>query len=291
MKQKNTALLYTHIAVFFFGLSGVIAKDISQSALIVVAGRVFFASVILLIIALIRRTSLKIASKKDLIPILLMGIILAAHWGLFFWSVKISSVAIGLLTVSTFPIFAAILEPIFFHEKLHFRSVIASIIALIGIGLVVPEFSLSSEGFTGVLAGTGAGFLFAVLSLINRNYINKYPGITLAFYQDLIALVVLLPFVVILQPSISMPDILKLAFLGVFCTGLAHTLFIISLKNLKATTAGIVTMLEPVYGVLLAIPIFGEIPNLKTILGGIVILSVAIYITKFSEKYPITNNQ
>ena len=291
MRHKNNALLYTHIAVFFFGLSGVIAKDISQNALVVVAGRVFFASVILLIIALTRRTSLKIASRKDIILILLMGIILAAHWWLFFWSVKISSVAIGLLTVSTFPIFAAILEPIFFQEKLQFKFIIASIISLVGIGLVVPEFSLSSEGFRGALAGTGAGFLFAVLSLINRNYVNKYPGITLAFYQDLIALIVLLPFIIMLKPSVSMPDILKLAFLGIFCTGLAHTLFIISLKNLKAATAGIISMLEPVYGVLLAIPLFGEIPNLKTILGGAIILAVAIYITKFSDKYPISNSQ
>lgn len=283
MKNRNISLLYTHIAVFFFGLAGVIAKDISQNALVVVAGRVFFATLILLIIALFRRTSLKITSKKDLLPILFMGIILATHWFLFFWSVKISSVAIGLLTVSTFPIFAAILEPIFFHEKLQIRFIIASIVALGGIALVVPEFSLSSDGFTGALAGTGAGFLFAVLSLINRNYINKYPGITLAFYQDFIALLVLLPFIVLLKPSVTMPDILKLAFLGIFCTGIAHTLFIISLKNLKATTAGIVTMLEPVYGVLLAIPVFGEIPDLRTILGGIIILSVAIYITKFSH--------
>lgn len=274
--MKERPLLHAHIAVFFFGLAGIVARSIPLDAITVVAGRVFFASLSLLVIILLRRHSFRIHSFKHFLFFSLSGIILAAHWGLFFYSVKISSIAIGLLTVSTFPIFAAILEPIFFKEKFKPTTLILGLIALGGIVLVIPDFTPGNNALTGAIAGTAAGLLFAFLSLINRRFVSEYKGTVLAFYQDLFAFVVLLPFVFVIRPEFSLPDIAWLAFLGVFCTGIAHTLFIISLRKLKTATAGILTMLEPVYGILIAIPLFGEIPDLKTVVGGVIILLVAI---------------
>ena len=278
---KERSLLYAHIAVFFFGLAGIIARSIPQPSITVVAGRVFFAALSLLIIIAIRKQSLRIHSRNDLLFFLLSGIILAAHWGFFFWSVKISSIAIGLLTVSTFPVFAAVLEPLFFREPFRPKALIASVVALAGIVLIIPDFTPGSDGLTGALAGTFAGLLFAFLSLINRKYVGRYAGTVLAFYQDGIAFIVLLPFVIALKPQITPVEWGGLAFLGVFCTGIAHTLFIISLKKLKTATAGVLTMLEPVYGVLIAIPLFHEIPDMKTIAGGTVILAIAIITGKY----------
>ncbi len=274
--MKDRPLLYAHVAVFFFGLAGIIARSVPLDAITIVAGRVFFASLSLFLIILLRRQSFRIRSLNHLSFFFLSGMILAAHWALFFWSVKISSIAIGLLTVSTFPIFASVLEPLFFREPFKIRSLLAAFIAMGGIILVIPDFTPGNNALTGALAGTGAGFLFAVLSLINRRFVKEYPGTVLAFYQDSFAFIVLLPFVLFLKPTFTIPDILWLSFLGIFCTGVAHTLFIISLKRLKTATAGILTMLEPVYGILIAIPLFGEIPDVKTVAGGIIILSIAI---------------
>lgn len=287
--MKERPLLYAHIAVFFFGLAGIIARSVPLDAITVVAGRVFFAALSLLVIILLRRQSFRIHSLRHFLFFSLSGIILAAHWGLFFWSVKISSIAIGLLTVSTFPIFAAILEPIFFKEKFKPKTLIFGLIALGGIVLVIPDFTPGNNALTGALAGTAAGLLFAFLSLINRKFVREYPGTVLAFYQDLFAFVVLLPFVLTIKPVFTLPNIAWLAFLGVFCTGIAHTLFIISLKKLKTATAGILTMLEPVYGILIAIPLFGEIPDLKTVLGGVTILLVAIISSRKNEDAAVSH--
>ncbi|MDD3961669.1 MAG: DMT family transporter [Bacteroidales bacterium] len=279
MANPVRPLLNAHIAVFFFGLAGVVARKIPQQAVIIVAGRVLFASLSLLIILLLRKQSLRILSRKHIFPFLLTGVLLAAHWGLFFWSVKISSIAIGLLTVSTFPVFAAVLEPLFFREPFTWRQLGASFVALVGVVLIIPDFTPGNAALTGALAGTAAGFLFALLSLLNRKYVVLYPGTVLAFYQDTIAFIVLLPFVLVVAPTFSGFDIAALAFLGIFCTGIAHTLFITSLKSLKTATAGILTLLEPVYGVLIAIPLYGEIPGVRTLSGGAVILAITLYIS------------
>jgi drug/metabolite transporter (DMT)-like permease len=49
------------------------------------------------------------------------------------------------------------------------------------------------------------------------------------------------------------------------------------MTRLKAQLASIIASLEPVYGIVLAILLLGEFPNLRTLLGGMVILSAVIY--------------
>jgi len=68
-----------------------------------------------------------------------------------------------------------------------------------------------------------------------------------------------------------------LLLLGVVFTAVSHTLFIDGLKKVKAQTASIVASLEPVYGIVLGIVFFVEIPDLRTIIGGFVIISAVVY--------------
>ena len=67
--------------------------------------------------------------------------------------------------------------------------------------------------------------------------------------------------------------------MGIVFTGIAHTLFINSLKNIKTQTAGIISSLEPLYGILLSIFFLNEIPSIKEIVGGIIILGTVFYST------------
>ncbi|MBX2874134.1 MAG: DMT family transporter, partial [Saprospiraceae bacterium] len=115
---KRKDLVQIHIAVFLFGLAGLFGKLVDQPALIIVLGRVFFGAIALFILYGYRRQSIRLKQQKDYLWFALFGLILAVHWLTFFHSIKISSVAIGLLTYSTFPIFTAFLEPYFFKEKL-----------------------------------------------------------------------------------------------------------------------------------------------------------------------------
>ena len=68
-------------------------------------------------------------------------------------------------------------------------------------------------------------------------------------------------------------DWLWIALLGLFCTGLAHGLFVASLQVLKARVASLFFALEPVYGILFAWFLFAEQPTLSMLFGGLLIVS------------------
>lgn len=73
-------------------------------------------------------------------------------------------------------------------------------------------------------------------------------------------------------------DWLWIGLLGVFCTGVAHSLFVASLAVIKARTAAVVFALEPVYGITMAWLLFNENPTLRMLLGGALII-VAIMVS------------
>lgn len=273
--RKN--LLQIHTAVLLFGLAGLFGKWMVQPAVIIVLGRVFFATLFLTAVLLWQKQSIRLHARRDGLVLLLMGVILAAHWVSFFQSIQVSTVAIGLLTVSTFPLFVTFLEPAFFHEPLHRRHVALALITLGGVALVIPNFDLSNNLTQGALWGIFSGFTFAILSLLNRRYVARYPSQVMAWYQDGTAVLVLLPFYFLLRPTFTAQDVGLLLLLGVLFTAVAHVLFISGLATVKAQTASIIASLEPVYGIFMAALFLDEIPSTRTLLGGAIILATTLY--------------
>lgn len=282
MKNHLKPLLEIHFAVFLFGLSGLIGKLITLPPLLIVFGRTVFAAVTLaIILQFTGKFHFKI-SKKHFLLISLTGVLLAFHWFSFFYSIQISTVAIGLLTFSSFPLFVTFLEPLFFKEPLKFQDVLLAIIVIVGLILVVPAFSLSNKMTQGVFWGIISGFTFALLSLFNRSFTKQLPSIQITFIQNSAAALCLLPSIFLLDFKIQQLDYILIPILGIFCTALSFNLYVKSLKSLKAKSIGIIMCLEPLYGIVLAILLLQEIPSGRTILGGIIILS-AVTIESFLQ--------
>ncbi|WP_308008528.1 DMT family transporter [uncultured Fusobacterium sp.] len=279
MGNKKSSLIQLHIAVFLFGVSGLFGKFLTQPSIIIVLGRVFFSSIFLYIGLTITKENLKLKSRKDILIIAFMGVILAIHWCTFFQGIKFSTVAIGLLTFSTFPVFVTFMEPFFFEEKLKKEDIILAFITFAGVTFVIPDFHMGNEMTIGVIYGILSSLSYAVLSLLNRKYVKEYKGVVIAFYEQLVSLAVLLPFFFIMEPVLTKKDIFLLLLLGTVFTGITHTLFINSLKDIKTQTAGIVSSLEPLYGILLSIFLLNEILSIKEIIGGTIILGTVFYST------------
>lgn len=279
MDNKKSSLIQLHIAVFLFGVSGLFGKFLTQPSIIIVLGRVFFSSIFLYMGLIITKENLKLKSRKDMLIIAFMGLILAIHWCTFFQGIKLSTVAIGLLTFSTFPIFVTFMEPFFFGEKLKKEDIILAFITFAGVMFVIPDFHMENEMTVGVMYGILSSLSYAVLSLLNRKYIKEYKGVVIAFYEQLVSLTVLLPFFFIMEPVFTRKDIFLLLLLGTVFTGITHTLFINSLKDIKTQTAGIISSLEPLYGIILSIFLLNEMPSVKEIIGGLLILGTVFYST------------
>ncbi|NQY08079.1 MAG: EamA family transporter [Flavobacteriales bacterium] len=277
MNDKTKSLILIHVSVFLFGLSGIFGKLLDLNPIIIVLGRVGFATIFLAALLSIFKESIKLNRKKDYFILALSGIILAVHWITFFKSIQMSTVTIGILTYSIFPMFTTFLEPIFFKKTLKLANVILAFITMLGVALVIPSFEIDSNTTQGALWGVSSGLSFSILMLLNKKYAKSYSSLVITFYQDFWATVVLIPFLFILNPSIQQSDMLYLILLGIVFTALAHTFFIKGLANIDAQKASIIASLEPVYGILFAVFLINEVPSLRTILGGVIIILVAGY--------------
>jgi drug/metabolite transporter (DMT)-like permease len=276
-------MIKIHLAVFLFGFAGLFGKFLSCSPFIIVLGRTFFASIALLVYAkAFSRTQLAAFDKTSFVFLILQGILLACHWVTFFLAIQLSSVAVGLVTFASFPLFVTFMEPLFFKESLKIRDIATALAVFAGILLVVPDMDISNNVTLGAFYGILSGLTFAVLALVNRKNARAWDPIAVAFYQNLFAALFLMlpvlvfPVQVLEQGALDPGDLPLLILLGVVFTAMAHTFFIQSLTKIRAQTASIIAGLEPVYGILLAFFLLNEIPELRTLAGGVVIIGATI---------------
>ena len=274
------SLVAIHLAVILFGFSGLFGKFLTCSALMIVFGRTSFAAMALLPLVLVSSagTAKLRLTRKRVGVYMLLGVLLAVHWCAFSLSIPLSTVALWLPSFSTFPLFVTLLEPFFFKQRVKRRDVIMALIVFAGLVLVLPSFDFSQKPVQGAAWGIFSGLTFALLAIFNKKNLVLEPPVRLAFFQNLFAAAAILPVFALIPQTIPAPDqILLLAILGIVFTALAHTLFISSLTNLRAATVSIITCLEPLYGIILAVILLGEIPNLRMIIGGTIILSATLF--------------
>ena len=279
--MKNANLLSIHLAILLVGFSALFARLIPQNAMTITFGRVFFSSLFLGLFLLLKKQKTKIQDKKDLRLLMFTGIVLAMHWSSFIFSMQIASIAIGTLAFSTFPLFVAFLEPLFFKEPLEIKNIFFACLTLIGIGIIAfYAFAEGTPYLLGVFFGLFAGLSYAVATLLNRRFVSRYETPVILFYQQGCAALVLFPVVLFLRPTLQMMDVGALLIYGVIFTALSQTLFIRGLRTVSAATASIITSLEPVYAILFSIFLLSEFPRRHEIVGGIIIITVASFVTR-----------
>ncbi len=278
MEQNNRKnILYLHIAVMLFSISGVVGQFVEIPSVLVAMGRVVCSSIILFVIAKVKKSSLALDSKRDYLLIIGAGMVLAAHWTTFFQSIQVSTVAIGTITFSTFPLFLTFIEPIVFHEKLKLKSVVSAVILLIGVLITIPEFSMENQVTIGIIWGMISSFTYAIITLANRYFSKKYEGRIVCLYEQGTAAIVLLPAAFLVDATWRAQDIAGVAIIGCVCTAFAYSLYVSAQKGVRAQTAGIISGMETVYGILYALILLREVPSVRELVGGAVILGVALF--------------
>ena len=282
----RTALGALHIGALMFGLTGVFGKLAAASASIIVFGRAAFAVLALLCFtALAKRSAWYRLTLRDARSLLLSGVLLAGHCISLFVSVKIAGVAIATLGFASFPAFTVILEGLIFRERIRPNEIVLVALVSIGLILVTPSFDLASQATEGLLWAVASGLLFSLLSLNNRANSGRMPAVQAAMWQNAVVALCLLPFAGPGLSEVRPLDWLWIGLLGVFCTGVAHSLFVASLAVIKARTAAVVFAMEPVYGITLAWLLFHETPSLRMLLGGVLII-VAIVVSSRMRSGP-----
>ncbi|MFT7036386.1 MAG: drug/metabolite transporter (DMT)-like permease [Cyclobacteriaceae bacterium] len=276
---------HLHFLVLIWGITAVLGKLISIPAMEVVFYRTFFAFIVLYFIVKFRKSPLAIG-KRNFYAIFGTGSIIASHWILFFLAARVSNVSICLAGMATTSIWTSILEPIMLKRKIKMYEPILGLIALVGISVV---FRSVIDQYIGFLIAVFSAMLSSIFTIINGQLVKKSDHYVISFYQMLGACICTLIFMLIysygisgnsIQWDMTQSDLIYLSVLSLICTVYAYSASIKLMHKLSAFAINLTINLEPVYGIILAVLIFGNSEYMGTSFywGTLIILiSVLLY--------------
>ena len=264
------------IATLLISTSGVLGRYIDLPTPVIIWFRCALGAFFIFIYCNFKKFSFNIKSKRDVPSIVLSSLLLGIHWITYFYALKLSNVALGMLSLFTFPVITALLEPLFLKIKLDRIHIVLGIMVLVGIYILAPEFNLESTHIKGIAVGVFSALCYALRNLILKRHIGKYNGSVLMLHQIFILSIVLLP-VMFLMNTVNVPSQLPyILLLSLFTTAIGHSIFIHSLNYFSVSTASIINSIQPILGIIMAFIFLNEIPHWNTLIGGSIILSTVI---------------
>ena len=263
----NRAYIELHTAVLLYGFTAILGKLITIDAVPLVWWRVLITAVSLLLFLSVRKGFLEVPRHLKL-QFIASGGLLAAHWILFFLSVKLANVSVALVAFSTTTFFTALTEPFIVGGRIQKYEVLLGLLIVPAMILIVNKLDLSLH--LGLWVGLVSSILIAIFTSITKRMITKARPLQITFFQmsgALFFITVILPFLpgdITHTLNVRGMDILYLLLLALICTTLAFVLTIRSLRELSAFASNLTISLEPIYGIVLAIIIFKEHETLPT---------------------------
>lgn len=276
--------LKLHLLVFLWGFTAILGKLVTIPAVEMVFYRTLLAAIGMGIVIVILRGSFKV-SNSDLIKLFLTGAIVAAHWLTFFISGRISNPSTSLVGFATCSLWAAFIEPMAKKNKIQAVEVGLGLVVIIGLYII---FTFDFQYPMGLLLGILSGLTCAMFAVINSQLVTRVNSLTITFYEMIGACATVVIFFPIyttyfapdgqlhLNPSLS--DWMWIAVLSLVCTVYAYAVAINLTKKLSVFFIQLTLNLEPVYGIILALIVFGqqEVMSWNFYLGTVVILGAVI---------------
>ncbi|MGB3144105.1 MAG: DMT family transporter, partial [Maribacter sp.] len=130
-------LLEINLAMFFIATSGALGRYVQLPVPVTIGVRAILAFVLLYIFCYWRGISLKI-KRTDFPLIIVSGILMGAHWITYFYALQLSTVAIGMLSLFTYPVITAFLEPILLKTKFQRIHILLALLVLTGMYFLSP---------------------------------------------------------------------------------------------------------------------------------------------------------
>jgi drug/metabolite transporter (DMT)-like permease len=277
MNESSKSLMLINLSTVLMGIISIFPKIIILPPKDIIFFRSVFAALVLILYIGISGKSLRLSNRNEYGLMAVMGVLLATHWVSFFYSIQVSTVAIGIISFFTYPVMTAILEPLFLNKSIRLPDIVITLIVSIGVLFIIPEFSFQSKSIAGILFGLLSAFLYALRNVLQKKYLVSRSGTIVMFYQILVVAISLFFFLTPSSIQVSGKSLVWLTVLGVLLTALPHTLYIKSLMTLKATTVSVINSLQPVYAVIFAMMILQERPAARTLIGGSIIFLASLY--------------
>lgn len=276
-------LLEINLAMLFISTSGALGRYVQLPVPVAIGARAILAFIALFLYCKWKGFGLKI-DKKDTGVILLSGLLMGIHWIAYFYALKLSNVAIGMLSIFTYPVITALLEPVLLKTKFQLVHILLAVLVLTGMYFLSPTLNFEDSYTIAIGFGVFSALAYALRNILLKKKVSKYNGSMLMTYQTAIVGVLLFPFLFTVTSEAIVAQWHVLVALAILTTAIGHTLFLMTFKHFNITTVSILSSIQPVYGIIIGAIFLSEIPRGTTIIGGILILSSVVIESIRSKK-------
>jgi drug/metabolite transporter (DMT)-like permease len=274
--HKIIPYLFIAIATILIGMSGPVAKMMDLYPPFVIWARCVIGFIALAVINFFttgKLSSLPLLNKG----ILITGFLMCFHWVLYFYSISLSTVAVAIVAVFTYPLQSILFEFFLTKKPVDKAYLFISFIVLAGVYLLSPGFSLKNSQTIGLLLGLLSGGMLATRNIMSRNLMEKYSPNIVHVSQVLISGILLLPFALSETYDQIKINFIPLASLGIFTTAVGHLLLMKSLQHFSATEVGLLNGAQPVAAIVIAFFLVREVPSPQVFAGATIILTAVMY--------------
>ncbi|HDX9532698.1 TPA: DMT family transporter [Bacillus thuringiensis] len=205
-----------------------------------------------------------------------------------FIGTKLSDAHTGSLVTSATPAFMVIFAALILKEKLTARRLLSTIIATIGVIIVIGWDIEIGSYFIGTIILVGAAITWALLSIYVKIASIQFSSLVITTYAIFFSLFFITPFMIweLQAASIGTVNtyvILGILYLGIVSTAGAFFLWNKGLELLDASIGSLFFFFQPIVGSLLGWLLLNETLNINFFIGGILIIC-SVLITTFEKK-------
>lgn len=267
-------------AILLLAINGLFSKVIPLDAVSQTSLRSFFATLTIMTTLIVMRRRILLSSRKDYLGVYGLGILMGLHWVTFFHAMQVSTVAVGMLALFSFPVLTVLIEPFFSQSKLHRGDITAAFILFLGLIIMASPKLLEPQSnlLQGIAWGVLSAFIFVFRNLSQKYHFSHVSSDRLMLHQ-LIAIFIMLVLFLDIKSTLSMNAVswMTVIFMGIFTTAVAHTILVASYKRLTAKTVAMISSLQTPIAAVLAWLLLDEALTWNIVIGGGLILSVALY--------------
>jgi len=285
--------LLAFLGIVFWGIAGPVAKFLYYkgfSSFLIIQTRSTFSFILLFLIFIVFRRDLIVIPLKDALKLMLLGVIGLAGPNFFYYtSIKYVTVATGIMIQYTTPFMVMIYSILMKQEKYHHLKLFFLSIAFIACFFTISggDINYFTTNVLGVTLAIAAALTWAFYNIYHKYIQKKYNSWTELFYILLGATllwIIINPNLFVELSSFSFQSNMILFFFAMLSVLIPLTFYNIGLRNLKATQATSIGLLEPVMVVVFAYIFVNETMSLIQIISGIIVLLSIYLLESYRQK-------
>jgi len=260
--------------------AGLTIKLLPWNPMVITGIRSIVAVVFLLIVRIVAPPSKN--AKNPPVPLFAAAFFFTAMMFCFVIANKLTTSANAVMLQYGAPIWAALLGWALIKEKPHWEHWGALVLIFTGLALFLRD-GLGQGLLLGNVIAVFCGFFFGAHSVFLRMLKDGNPADAMLL-SHAIGVFVGIPFIVLYPPTLTVPSVIAILYMGIFQIGLASLLFAYGLKRVKAAHAMIIAVAEPLLNPVWVFIVTGETPGKAALAGGVIIVTAVVASTLIGKR-------